>query len=538
MSQGNNKMFRQEALERLSSPERLDSTLKIVNPRAWLPLATAGSLALVAVGWSFFGRIPLNVSGKGVLIQPHRVVSFQSPSDGLLIELNVRSGDEIKKGDILGKIAQSAIEQQLEQEKTKLTNLLDVSRNSSDLQSKQTDAERSTLAERKTNLEESLRRAKIERNLRNTSLESLEQNRLNLNNSLGNYQELVPQIRSKTIESLTQNRDSLNQRIEQIKNLLPTLESRIESYRNLLKDQLITGDVLLNTEREYFNSLAQLSELETQLKQLDVEETNAQGQYLQNINQIDDIKAQLKQLDVEEANVQRQYLQSLDRIDELKNNLQQLDSEIAKIDRNDLETSFERDRKIVEARNRIAQLEKELASKSQIISKHDGKILEISATSGQIIGTGNRLGTIQAEEEDSELVGVVYFADKDGKKVKPGMSVQITPSIVKRERYGGIVGEVTRVSSFPVTSQDMTTIIGNQNLAENLISSLGGNAPVQVFTELKPDPDTATGYKWSSSEGPLSDISSGTTAQVRVKIGNVAPISYVIPLFRSLTGVY
>ena len=537
MSQGN-KMFRQEALERLSSPERLDQTLKIVNPRAWLPLATSGSLVLIAFGWSVLGRIPLNVNGQGVLIQPRRVVPVQAPSEGYVAELKIQPGDEIKKGDVIGFISQSSLTQQLEQEKAKLAKLLALSSNSSDLQRKYLDSERQALANKKDNLEESLRRAKIELDLRNRSLESLLQNRLTLENSLTSFQGLVPAMRAKTLDSLAKNRASLNQRIEQIKTLLPTLESRHESYRNLLKEQLITGDVLLNTEREYFNSLAQLSELEAKLKQIDVEETNAQGQYLQNLNQIDEIKAKLKQLDVEEANIQRQYLQSLNQIDELNNSIQKINSQVAKLDREDLETSFDRDSKVQEVRNRIAQIEKELAQKSRIVSEYDGKVLELAIVPGQMISTGNRIGTIQAQDADSELVGVVYFADRDGKKVKPGMSVQVTPSIVKRERYGGIVGEVSQVSAFPVTPQDMSAIIGNQNLAEDLVRGLGGNAPVQVFTSLKTNTTNVSGYQWSSSDGPPIEISSGTTAQVRVKIGNVAPISYVIPLFRSLTGIY
>ncbi|MDJ0690279.1 MAG: NHLP bacteriocin system secretion protein [Xenococcaceae cyanobacterium MO_188.B32] len=537
MSQGN-KMFRQEALDRLSSPERLDQTLKIVNPRAWLPLATAGSLVLIAVGWSVLGRIPLNVNGQGVLIQPRRVVPVQAPSEGYVVELKIKPGDEIKKGDVLGIVSQSALNQQLEQEKAKLSKLLALSSNSSDLQRKYLNSERQALANKRDNLEESLRRAQIERDLRNKSLESLIQNRRTLENSLSSFQGLVPEIRTKSLDSLAKNRASLNQRLEQIKNLLPSVESRVESYRNLFKEKVITENVLLNAEREYFNSLAQLSQLEAQLKQLDVEETNTQGQYLQNLNQIDEIKAKLKQLDVEEANIQRQYLQSLDRIDELQNNIQQINSQVAKLDREDLETSFDRDSKVQEVRNRIAQLEGEIAQKSRIVSEYDGKVLELAVVSGQIIGTGNRIGTIQARDTDSQLVGVVYFADKDGKKVKPGMSVQITPSIVKRERYGGIVGEVSQVSAFPLTTQDMSSIIGNQNLAEDLVRSLGGKAPVQVFTSLKPNADNVSGYEWSSSDGPPIELSSGTTAQVRVKIGNVAPISYVIPLFRSLTGIY
>ena len=128
------------------------------------------------------------------------------------------------------------------------------------------------------------------------------------------------------------------------------------------------------------------------------------------------------------------------------------------------------------------------------------------------------------------------FADKDGQQVKPGMEVQITPSLVKRERFGGILGKVKEVTSFPVTVQDMTTIIGNESLAESLMSS-GGRAPVQVFAELD-TASTNSGYKWSSSGGPDIKLSAGTTVQVRVRVGEVVPISYIIPIFKSITGIY
>ena len=137
------------------------------------------------------------------------------------------------------------------------------------------------------------------------------------------------------------------------------------------------------------------------------------------------------------------------------------------------------------------------------------------------------------------MVSLVYFADRDGKQIKPGMTVQVTPSVVKRERYGGIIGKVTRVSPFPVTNQEMSAIIGNENMANNLSQSLtaGGGAPVQIFAELEDDPTNTSGYKWSSSKGPALKITSGTTVSVRVQIGQQAPISYVIPIFKSLTGV-
>jgi HlyD family secretion protein len=85
-------LFRKESLERLSSPERLDQLMQVVNPRDWLALTTLGFFIFLALLWSIFGRIPITVTGQGVLIRPRRVVEFQSPISGQLQSLNVRDG--------------------------------------------------------------------------------------------------------------------------------------------------------------------------------------------------------------------------------------------------------------------------------------------------------------------------------------------------------------------------------------------------------------------------------------------------------------
>jgi NHLM bacteriocin system secretion protein len=178
----------------------------------------------------------------------------------------------------------------------------------------------------------------------------------------------------------------------------------------------------------------------------------------------------------------------------------------------------------------------QLAQSSQVISKHDGYVLETSVIPGQIVGASTRLGIIEAEDSHVKLESLVYLADKDGKQIKQGMNVQVTPSVVKRERYGGIVGVVTKVSPFPVTTQEIAAIVGNEELAKSLAGENG--ARVQIFVQLQEDTTTKSGYNWSSSKGPELKLSSGTTTLVRVKVGEVAPISYIIPMFRSWTGVY
>lgn len=61
-------LFRQESLERLSSPERLDELMTIVNIKAWLPLGAIGALLGLGLIWSFAGRIPITTTGRGRLV--------------------------------------------------------------------------------------------------------------------------------------------------------------------------------------------------------------------------------------------------------------------------------------------------------------------------------------------------------------------------------------------------------------------------------------------------------------------------------------
>lgn len=65
-----NNLFRQESLERLSSPEQLDQLMQIVNSKSWIPLASMGILMGLGFLWSIFGSISVTVSGKGLLVNP------------------------------------------------------------------------------------------------------------------------------------------------------------------------------------------------------------------------------------------------------------------------------------------------------------------------------------------------------------------------------------------------------------------------------------------------------------------------------------
>ncbi|MFS0519412.1 NHLP bacteriocin system secretion protein [Nostoc sp. UIC 10607] len=474
-------IFRKESLERLSSPERLDQLMQVVNPRSWLLLVALGSILGVAVIWSIYGRIPITVEGQGVLIYPSNVVPLQSKSAGQLMALNIKVGDVIKKGQVLATIDQAELRKQLQQQQAKLTQL--------DLQDQAVG---------------SLQGQRLEQEKRSQSQQShyLQQRILELRT-------ITPLLKTKGNTSIEQQRQGLQQRLLQAQALNPVFLQRMEIRRQFKKEGAISGDEALTAEQEYLQNLEKISDIQNQLKELDVKTTQTEKDYRENLSTISDLQAQLKELDSKQASVAQQ----------------------------DLESVTTRKKEIQEVKREIAQLEVQLGNNSQIISQYSGRILEITLTPGQVVEAGTRLATIEAENPKSKLVGVTYFPVAEGKKIKPGMTIQITPQTVKRERFGGIVANVTNISRFPITKEAAASEVGNAEVVEGLVSQQKDGL-IQIFSDLEIDSSTPSGYKWSSSTGPRLTVSSGTTTVARVKVEERAPITFVLPILRSVSGIY
>ncbi|NJM71573.1 MAG: NHLP bacteriocin system secretion protein [Scytonema sp. RU_4_4] len=529
------RLFRKEALEHLSSPEQLNRLMQVTSPQAWLPLLSMGFLVVVAGTWSVVGRIPLTVTGSGVLIRPRHVLQFQALSTGQLLTLSIKPGDVVRKGQVLAVIDQSHIKQQLQQQKAKLVQLQEQNLDIDRLQKQQTALALATLQQQQKDLEENLRRESVAPKLHSQTLQALEQKRQSLEQSVSREQ-VAPILHKQILAALAEKRKSLEEEKQQDSELLQTLQQRVETRRSLFQEKIISLDTLLQSQQELLNAQKHMSEISTQLKDLEVQKTNSEREYLQNLSKIDNIKNNVQEVEVQRTNAERDYLHNLNKLDEIKTKIKDIEAQKTKLVQQDLEKSINKLNQIQEVKRNIAQLKLQLTQSSQIISKYDGRVLEVGVLPGQVVNSGTRIGTIEAEDLNTKLESLVYFADKDGKQIKPGMTVQVTPSVVKRDRFGGIVGVVTNVSSFPVTTQEMTAQVGNEDLAKSLANN--DAARVQVFVQLQKDPNTVSGYKWSSSNGPALKISSGTTTQVRIKVGEVAPISYIIPIFRSWTGIY
>ena len=55
-------LFREEALERIASPDELDRLMPVTSPKGWLALIALLALVMAALLWGVFGRIPIQVN--------------------------------------------------------------------------------------------------------------------------------------------------------------------------------------------------------------------------------------------------------------------------------------------------------------------------------------------------------------------------------------------------------------------------------------------------------------------------------------------
>ncbi|MEO1373283.1 MAG: NHLP bacteriocin system secretion protein [Cyanobacteria bacterium J06635_10] len=529
------KLFRKESLERLSSPERLDQLMQVVNPRDWLPLTTLGGFVVMALVWSILGRIPITENAPGVLIKPKRVVQFQSPISGQLKSMNVKEGECVEKDRVLATIDPSELKQQLQQQRAKRMELLAQASDSGRLQRQRSKLDKEALLSERASLQQRLQTAqKLSPIIKNQDLTAIAQQRQTIQQRLRTIQALTPVLKNKASNAIAQQRISIQKRLKDAQTLVPIHKERLEKRRKLLEEGAIAKDTLLQVEQEYRQAEQQVAALKAELKQLDVSETEAQQKYLTNLNSISDIQVQLKELRVKETQAEQRYLDNLNAISQLQAQLQAINGKDKRIEQENLDTNNSRINQIKEVERNIAQLEKRVADNSTIVSTRAGCILEITATNGQVVNPGTTIASIDTKGTGGKMVAITYFPVKDGKKIKAGMPIQITPDTVKRARFGGIIGKVVEVSPFPITSQGAALELGNRELVNKLTA---GEPRIAITAELEADESTFSGYRWSSSKGPKLQISPATTTTARVRVEQRAPITFVFPILRDWTGL-
>jgi len=414
--------FRKAALEKLSTPEKLDQMIKVTGPRAWIALTTITVALVTAIAWSFWGNVKTKLNVVGVLLggEVHEVVST---AQGQLLELKVNVGDEVKEGDVIALVEQPQLEQQL--------------------------------AEAKALLSE-----------RQFELEQLQ--------SFGNQDNKLQG------EFIAQQRSSIQLQIGTQRKILNFLKNQLETELDLKEKGLITNAQVANTEQQIEGAR----------------------------NQIESLRAQLAQTSSQELN--------LDFDAEQKINLSE--------------------QRIAQAERNIEQLEERFDIQSNIRSSYSGQVVEVLTDAGVIVGQGVPLFKLKNRDDVAgDLRGILYIPSQDGKKIKVGMEALVAPSTVQPQDYGFMKATVTYVSDFPITQQGMMTSVKNDQIVQGL---LGMGAPFEVHVKFEKDPDSYSGFQWTSAKGPDVVINEGTSCMGKVTVKSEPPVTIVIPALKKFFDLY
>ena len=275
---------------------------------------------------------------------------------------------------------------------------------------------------------------------------------------------------------LAQQRANLEQSIRALEKEVELARDQVAAQRDLLKDGLVTKQTFLASEQHLNEAQARLAAARLDLNGLELKRLDAAQQVGQ---QLETRQAQIRDLELE-----------------------------------------------------LRERQARLAESARVVSPHDGRVLEVLADRGDVVTPGTPILNLEVTSKD--LMAVLFIPASAGKRVQPGMRVRVSPSTVKREEYGSMLGKVVWAAEFPSTQKGMTRVLGNEALVAKLMEE---GPPIQVNVALDRDASTPTGYRWSSSTGPSLSISSGTLANGAVVVREERPIRLILPKVREKLGL-
>lgn len=220
----------------------------------------------------------------------------------------------------------------------------------------------------------------------------------------------------------------------------------------------------------------------------------------------------------------------------LENDLKKLKIRLLKIGEEKARSALAILQNINDTRRKLHLLNEKFKESAKVVSPYTGRVIEAAVEEGMMINQGTPVLFVELTgKRIKNLEAVLYFSEREGKKIKQGMKVQISPATVAKEEYGFLLGIVTDTADYPSTPQAMMKTLKNQNLVKSLA---GEGAAISINADLIPTPYTTSGYKWSSPQGPPISLDTGTVCSATVTVSELRPIELIVPFFkRHILGV-
>lgn len=412
------EIFRQEVLDRLNSPERLDELLRITSPQGWVGLLAATLVILTALAWGIFGTIPTKVDGLGIFIDPRGIHPVVALGSGRLSSIKVKIGDTLDAGQLVATMTNPDVQKQLDNQKILFYNLEAEYAQEKNLIEKEAESRRRVLAAQRENIGNSIK---------------------------------IQESKAKW------------------------LNDRLKAYEELFDQGYVLKQNVVQTRLDLDNTMLETEKLKSDLG-----------------------NNHLQEVELQESVQQRIFKQKFD---------------------------------IEQARGKMELLERQLEESTRVLSPLKGTVVSLEAMEESIVQAGMTI--VNVEPLETDLTVFMTVAAMKGKKILPGMTAEITPSTVKREEYGYIIGTVDGISEFPVTADSLMRLFNNRSFVEDAIR-FGPLTSVNVT--LVKDDSTRSGFKWSSQKGSRILVTVGTLCTGEVVVKLQSPISLVVPKLKEWIG--
>ncbi len=169
----------------------------------------------------------------------------------------------------------------------------------------------------------------------------------------------------------------------------------------------------------------------------------------------------------------------------------------------------------------LALLQSPAGRTSEVDAPISGTIDEVYVTPGTSVGPGTPIAEMLPL--GSPMSALMFVGAGAGKALRVGMRADISPSTASSSQYGTITGVVTDISPLPITQQRLVALLGQRPGLISNIAALG--APLEVTVSLQRNPNTPSGYAWTSGTGPGFDVTPGTLLSGSVLVSEQSPAS-------------
>lgn len=529
-------IFRKSSLDKLSSPEQLDKAITIISPSFWIAAIGGGLIIAVALVWSIFGRLPVNVNANGIYMGKDGMHAVVAEADGIVQEVFVAEGDTVTAGEKIAKLDDEVYQTELEKLMARRDNVEAVTFYSYD---------DPATADTKPLLD-----LKAQSEVSGTAL-SADQAALR-----------------ERYKALSKQRGATSSAKSTMNSAESTLKKKQNELLSLQKDYKEAQEEFAAAETAYQNFLATISAapysisiadpdpktIETLINTSTTLDENQKKELLAGVKKytdartkLDNAEAAAQKKEVEVGNAQTKYSTALQTYStekaaqkQLQDTVSQMEAKVTgdKAGKSDQLSALEE--QFIAAKGSILdQLNQEIDKQSRaadamtLTSRVNGKVSGLNIAEGNAVAQGTTICKITSTGTDDTGV-TCYVPVSEGKKIKAGMKIVVYPSTVSKQEYGHMEGEVVKVSSTVVSAEDMQNQLGDPTLVQVFQQS---GPVVRVNCRLEEDSSTASGYKWSSKKGAEVTLEEGTVINADIVTEEKAPISMLIPYLREKFSV-